>query len=300
MDKAKISHISVPLCRFKAIIVIEYGDIDKFCWMARQYTANKGISRSSAQRSLLIFAYIWVLKQFMVDRAHWIHCNLITFSFCCAAFALSIVDRTKKNDAYGNSRERGRAPRQAFNKEKLEMHLCEGQMAMALMGDLLDKQDTLFSHLIFIFRLVKGQTVAVGKPCCPNTQQIKKELLRHFCDMWEAKQYDWIQLPMSVPFEDVKFLFPGCQIPPAATSQVSNSDSSDSDYDLVFEEEDMQGEDSKLSEEEGTQDTAVESTDAKMMRHASTMLISSDTDRDRLVTLSRRQNQAAEEAARQA
>ena len=167
MDKVKISHLSVPLCRLKAIIAIEHGDIDNFHWMARQYAANKGISHSSAQRSLLIFAYIWALKQFMVDRVHWIHHNLIAFSFCCTTFTLGVVDCMKKNDAYGNSQERGRAPRQAYNKEKLETHLHEGQTAMALMGDPLDKQDTLFSHLIFIFRLVKGANCRRRKAVSP-------------------------------------------------------------------------------------------------------------------------------------
>ena len=233
--KARILHPSVPLCRFKVIIVIEYSDIEKFCQMARQYTTNKGISCSSAQRSLLIFAYIWTLKQFMVDRVHRIHCNLIAFSFCCAAFTLGVVDRTKKNDTYGNSREKGKVPRQAYNKEKLETCLREGQTVMVLMGDPLDKQDTLFSHLMFIFGLVKGQTVTIGKPCCPNTQQIEKELLSHFHDMWEAKQYDRVQLPMSVPSGELKYLYPDCHVPQAATGQVSNSDSSDSDYDMVVE-----------------------------------------------------------------
>ena len=269
--------------------------------MARMYAANRGISWSSAQRTLLIFAYIWALKQFMVDRAHRIHRNLIAFSFCCAAFALGVVDRTKKNDAYGNSRERGRAPRQTFNEEKLRTCLHEGQTAMAIMGDPLDKQDTLFSHLAFIFRLVKGQTVAVGKACRPNTQQIEGELLSHFQDMWEAKQYDRVELPMSIPSEDLKYLFQDCRIPQAATGQVSDLDSSDSDYDVVVEqdkEEDVEEGSSESSEEEGTRDMTVESTDTKMMRHTSTMLISSDTDRHRLVNLSKKQNHMAEEAAR--
>ena len=170
---------------------------------------------------------------------------------------------------------------------------------MNIMGDPLDKQDTLFSHLAFIFRLVKGQTVAVGKACHPNTQQIEAELLSHFQDMWEAKQYDQVQLPMSVPADDLKYLFQDCCIPQAATGQVSDLDSSDSDSDVVVEqdEEEDAEEGSSESEEEGARDTTVESTDTEMMRHTLTMLISLDSDRHHLVDLSQRQKQVAEEAA---
>ena len=70
--------------------------------------------------------------------------------------------------------------------------------------------------------------------------------------MWEAKQYDRVQLPMSVPSEDLTYLFQDCRIPQAATGQVSNSDSSDSDYDMVVEEEDVEEDSSISSEEEGT------------------------------------------------
>ena len=74
------------------------GPTENFNRCARCYAANKGKSRTAADRQLLIRMYVWVLQQYMGSEAHWIHRHLISLSFFWATFAKGVMDRRRQNE----------------------------------------------------------------------------------------------------------------------------------------------------------------------------------------------------------
>ena len=63
--------------RLSAILKVEYGGIDmmqdpmeNFNRCARHYATNKGKSRTTVGRQLLVRMYVWVLRQYKDGEAH--------------------------------------------------------------------------------------------------------------------------------------------------------------------------------------------------------------------------------------
>ena len=86
---------------------------------------------------------------------------------------------------------------------------------------------------------------------------------------------------MNAPEADKKNIFLVCQILQA----ILGWEPDDSDSDLSVDQEDEEYE-SDLSEDEHAEDTVINSMDTEMQRCMTTMFISSDTDRECLITLS--------------
>ena len=91
--------------RLSTILQVEYGGIDmmqdpmeNFNHCARCYATNKGKSRTTAGRQLLIRMYVWALQQYGGGEVHWIHRHLISLSFFWATFAKGIVGRRRQNE----------------------------------------------------------------------------------------------------------------------------------------------------------------------------------------------------------
>ena len=71
-------------------------------------------------------------------------------------------------------------------------------MAINKIGDPLPKMDTIHSWLGELYDQVCKQTITTGVPACWNFGQQEKEIIKHFKEMWDNKQYDVYRLPGSV------------------------------------------------------------------------------------------------------
>ena len=71
-------------------------------------------------------------------------------------------------------------------------------MAINRIGDPLPKMDTIHSWLSELYDQVCKQMLTTGVPACQNFGQQEKEIIQHFKEMWDDKQYDVYRLLASV------------------------------------------------------------------------------------------------------
>ena len=155
--------------------------------------------------------------------------------------------------------------------------------------------DTIHTWLGELYDQVCKQTITIGVPTHQNCEQQEKEIIQHFKEMWNDKQYDVNCLPVSV--DDSDNLFTADELYISGTAVLHHQETEEMDY---LEEDDpeevsMLAQDSDTyseSKDDGT--TAVqESTDAEIREGTASVMISGDQDYQKLVGLSLEQSAAA-------
>ena len=187
------------LCRFLGILGCEYAFVSDntdlivvFRNCVAQYAKNSTcasgmkVSWAEAQCELLVHAYTWLLYHFDQGEAHRIHRNLIVHSLFWLAFAKSFDDRNRPR----------RIP---FNPVYWWNNLKNGQTAMNVIGDPMDKADKLFSTLGSLFDDICLQRLAVGEPCREDYQKQEDEIVQHLTKLARDKKHDAFPLPASIP-----------------------------------------------------------------------------------------------------
>ena len=154
--------------------------------------------------------------------------------------------------------------------------------------------DTIHSWLSELYNQVHKQTLTARVPARRNFGQQEKEIIQHFKEMWDDKQYDVYCLPASVDDPDNLFT---ADVPYASGTMVP--------YHQETEEMDYQDEDDpeevltlqqdsnaySESEDDGTM-TTQESTNAEIREAMVSVMILSDWDYRKLVGLSLEQSAA--------
>ena len=187
------------LCRFLGILGCEYAFVSDntdliavFRNCVVQYAKNSTcasgmkVSWAEAQCELLVHAYTWLLYHFDQGEVHRIHRNLIVHSLFWLAFAKSFDNRNRP----------GHIP---FNPVYWRNNLKNGQTAMNMIGDPIDKADKLFSTLGSLFDDIHLQRLAVGEPCREDYQKQEDEIVQHLAKLARDKKHDAFPLPASVP-----------------------------------------------------------------------------------------------------
>ena len=162
--------------------------------------------------------------------------------------------------------------------------------------------DTIHSWLSELYNQVHKQMLTAGVPARQNFGQQEKEIIQHFKEMWDNKQYDVYHLPVSV--DDPDNLFTADELYASGATAPSHQETEEMDY---LDEDDpeevlMLQQDSDTyseSEDDGTT-TVQESTDAEIQEAMVSVMISSDWDYRKLVGLSLEQSAAAMDAEQKA
>ena len=233
------------------------------------------VSWAEAQRELLVHAYTWLLYHFDQGEAQRIHRNLIVHSLFWLAFAKSFEDRNRP----------GRIP---FNPVYWQNNLKNGQTAMNVIGDPMDKADKLFSTLGSLFDDIHLQRLAVGEPCREDYRKQEDEIVQHLVKLARDKKHDAFPLPASVP-NPILVLAPShrwwTEMPGAPWGV------------LAKRRGQAPPEVPESDEESGMDTTAPESTDTEMHRAAErSLLITHDHQALKVQNVARIQHQVEEEA----
>ena len=146
----------------------------------------------------------------MGGEAHWIHRHLICLSFFWAAFAKGIADRRRQNEKEQvlprlNKRGCRVRLRQLYDPDKIRQGIASSEMAINQLGNPLPKMDTIHSWLGELYDQVCKQMITAGVPTRWSFGQQEKEIIQHFKEMWDDKQYDVYRLPASVDDPDNLF-----------------------------------------------------------------------------------------------
>ena len=154
---------------------------------------------------------------------------------------------------------------------------------------------TIHAWLGELYDRVCKQTITAGVPAHQNCGQQEKEIIQHFMEMWDDKQYNVNHLPASVDDQDNFFTPDEPYI--SGTVALYHPETKEMDY---LEEDDpeevlmlMQDTDTCLKSEDDDTATAQESTDAEIREVTASVMISSDQDYRKLVGLSLEQSAAA-------
>ena len=137
--------------------------------------------------------------------------------------------------------------------------------------------------------------LTTGPPACQNFGQQEKEIIQHFKEMWDDKQYDVYRLPVSVDNPDNLFTVHEPYASGATAPYHQEAKEMDYQDEDDPEEVSMLQQDSDAyseSEDDGTT-TAQEGTDAEIREAMASVMISSDRDYQKLVGLSLEQSTAA-------
>ena len=155
--------------------------------------------------------------------------------------------------------------------------------------------DTIHSWLSELYDQVCKQTLTARVPAHQNFGQQEKEIIQHFKEMWDDKQYDVYCLPASVDDPDKLFTTDepyasGAMAPyHQETEEMDYLDKDDpEEVSTLQQDSDTNSE----SEDDGTT-TVQESTDAEIWEAMVSVMISSDRDYWKLVGLSLEQSVAA-------
>ena len=133
--------------------------------------------------------------------------------------------------------------------------------------------------------------LTAGVPAHQNFGQQEKEIIQHFKEMWDNKQYDVYCLPVSVDNPDNLFTADepytsGTAVPyHQETEEMDYQDDDSGEVSMLQQDSDAYSE----SEDDGTM-TAQESTDAEIWGATVSVMISSDWDYQKLVGLSLEQS----------
>ena len=234
---------------------------------------------------------------------HSIHRHLISLSFFWAAFAKGVADKRRQNEkehVLPRIDKQGRRVclRQLYDPEKIKQGITSGETAINKLRNLLTKMGTIHAWLGELYDKVCKRTITAGVPACWNCKQQEREIIQHFKEMWDDKQYDVNCLPASV--DDPNNLFTADKPYVSGTVAPYYQETEEMDY---LEEDDpeevsMLAQDSDAyseSEDDGTA-TAQESANAEIREGTASVMISSDQDYQKLVGLSLEQSTAAMDA----
>ena len=168
-------------------------------------------------------------------------------------------------------------------------------MAINEFEDPLPKMDTIHAWLSELYNQVRKQTITAGVPTHRNCEQQEKEIIQHFKEMWDYKQYDVYRLPTSV--DDPDNLFTMDELYVSGTVAPYHQETEEMDYMVEDDPEEVSTlpQDSDAyseSEDDGTA-TAQESTNAEIWEATASVMIWSDQDYQNLVGLSLEQSAAA-------
>ena len=251
--------------------------------------------------------YVWALQQYTGGEAHQIHRHLICLSFFWAAFAKGITDRRRQNEkeqVFPRLNKQGCQVRlrRLYNRDKIRQGIASGEMAINKIGDPLPKMDTIHSWLGELYDQVQKQMITTGVPTRRNFGQQEKEIIKHFKEMWDDKQYDVYHLLVSVDNPDN--LFTADEPFASAATVPYHQETEEMDYldkdgpeevSLLQQDSDAYSE----SEDDGTT-TAQESSDTEIREAMASVMISSDQDYQKLVGLSLEQSAATVDARQKA
>ena len=95
--------------------------------------------------------------------------------------------------------------RQLYDLEKIKQGIASGETAINKLGNPLPKMDTIHAWLGELNNQVCKQTITARVPTRRNCEQQEKEIIQHFKEMWDDKQYDVNCLPASVDDPDNLF-----------------------------------------------------------------------------------------------
>ena len=164
-------------------------------------------------------------------------------------------------------------------------------MAINQIGDPLPKMDTIHSWLGELYDQVRKQTLTAGVPAHRNFGQQEKEIIQHFKEMWDDKQYDVYRLPVSVDDPDNLFTAdelyaPGATVPyHQETEEMDYQDDDPEKVSTLQQDSNTYSE----SEDDGTM-TVQESTNTEIQEAMVSVMILSDQDYQKLVGLSLEQS----------
>ena len=146
-----------------------------------------------------------------------------------------------------------------------------------------------------LYDRVCKQMITTRVPACQNCGQQEKEIIQHFMEMWDDKQYDVNNLPASVDNPDN--LFTPDEPYVSGTTAPYHHETEEMDY---LEEDDpeevstlMQDSNTCSESEDNGTTTMQESTNAEIREATVSIMISSDWDYRKLVGLSLEQSAAA-------
>ena len=151
-------------------------------------------------------------------------------------------------------------------------------MAINELRDPLTKMGTIHAWLRELYDQVHKETITTGVPACQNCEQQEKEIIQHFKEMWDDKQYDVNCLPVSV--DDPDNLFTTDEPYVSGATALYHQETEEMDY---LEEDDpeevstlAQDSDAYSESEDDGIATVQESTDAEIWEGTVSVMISSD------------------------
>ena len=86
--------------------------------------------------------------------------------------------------------------RRLYDLEKIRQGITLGETAINSLGDPLPKVGTIHAWLGELYDQVRKQTITTGVPTHWNLGQQENEIIQHFSEMWDDKQYDINCLPV--------------------------------------------------------------------------------------------------------
>ena len=172
-----------------------------FLAYARRYALNCKRRRTEVVRQLLLSSGPY---SYLGGNAHWIHRNIICYSFLWAVFAKGVTDRVRQNERERASPlKNGWRQRlwRAYNADKIREGLVSGDTTMSQFGNPLAMIDSLYGHLGYLYNDMQCQHLTVRVPCCEKYRQQEDEIVivQNFEGMADNKQWDLVHLPVRVP-----------------------------------------------------------------------------------------------------
>ena len=161
-------------------------------------------------------------------------------------------------------------------------------MAINKLRDPLTKMGTIHAWLGELYNQVHKRMITAGVPARRNCGQQEKEIIQHFKEMWDDKQYDINCLLACVDDPDNLFTpdepYVSCVMVPYhyETEEMDYLEEDDPEEVLMLMQESDTCSESK---DDGTT-TAQESTDTEIREGTASVMISSDQDYRKLVGLS--------------
>ena len=139
--------------------------------------------------------------------------------------------------------------------------------------------DTIHSWLGELYNQVHKQTLTTGLPAHRNFGQQEKEIIQHFKEMWDNKQYDVYHLLASV--DDPDNLFTADELYASGATAPYHQETKEMDYQDDDPEEVptlQQDSDAYSESEDDSTMTMQESTDAEIWEAMVSIMILSDQD----------------------
>ena len=191
--------------------------------------------------------------------------------------------------------------RRLKDPKKIRQGIALDETAINCLGDPLPKMNTIHAWLGELYDQVHKQTITAGVPTHRNFGQQENEVIQHFAEMWDNKQYDVNCLPASM--DKPNYLFTVQEPYISGTAVLHQPEAEELEVDLEEVSTLMQSSDA-YSESDDDQDdgttTAQESTDTEIREATVSVMISNNQDYRKLMGLSLEQSTTAVNAVRKA